>query len=383
MMAWCGLGVVGQAVGLPAWLAATKPVAPGGMLDLVPAFDWQKVVVAPWTVDIGLYGWMMLMAFLVTTACGLIGNYLLLRRLALVGDAISHSVLPGLVAGFLIFGSLGIGPMLVGAVLAGVLTTVVIELIHSHSRVKADAAIGITFCSLFALGVLLINVYAGQVHLDAECVLYGELSHVPWAEQVTVLGVGVPLPVVVMGVATGIVALLTGLFYKELLISSFDAGLAAAFGFRPRVIHYTLMAMLSLVFSFFVGVQEGANSKGHPRHAAGGHAAAHAGGRGVAAVPDGLQGMQHRIEQLGAEEGPLVRRLWRRWESVNQLVRPLYDLLQPVTRHLPLPARDFLNGGGWLLVIPGVIALLRSWPSLRPRRGQSVSAAADAKTPIF
>ena len=143
------------------------------------------------------------------------------------------------------------------------------------------------------------------------------------------------------------------------------------------------MAMLSLVFSFFVGVQEGANSKGHPRHAAGGHAAAHAGGRGVAAVPDGLQGMQHRIEQLGAEEGPLVRRLWRRWESVNQLVRPLYDLLQPVTRHLPLPARDFLNGGGWLLVIPGVIALLRSWPSLRPRRGQSVSAAADAKTPIF
>lgn len=143
------------------------------------------------------------------------------------------------------------------------------------------------------------------------------------------------------------------------------------------------MAMLSLVFSFFVGVQEGANSKGHPRHAAGGHAAAHAGGRGVAAVPDGLQGMQHRIEQLGAEEGPLVRRLWRRWESVNQLVRPLYDLLQPVTRHLPLPARDFLNGGGWLLVIPGVIALLRSWPSLRPRRGQSVSAATDAKTPIF
>jgi manganese/zinc/iron transport system permease protein len=248
MMAWCGLGVVGQADGLPAWLAATEPVVTGGMLDLIPAFDWQKVVVAPWTVDIGLYGWMMLMAFLVTTACGLIGNYLLLRRLALVGDAISHSVLPGLVAGFLIFGSLGIGPMLVGAVLAGVLTTVLIELIHSHSRVKADAAIGITFCSLFALGVLLINVYAGQVHLDAECVLYGELSYVPFAtEQVYVLGVKTPLPVVVMGVATGIVVLLTGLFYKELLISSFDAGLAAAFGFRPRVIHYTLMAMLSLV----------------------------------------------------------------------------------------------------------------------------------------
>ncbi len=124
------------------------------------------------------------------------------------------------------------------------------------------------------------------------------------------------------------------------------------------------MAMLSLVFSFFVGVQEGATAKAHPRHGGG----VHAGGRAVAATADGLQGMQQRIEQLGVEEGPLARRLWRRWESVNQLLQPAYDLLQPITRHLPLPARDFLNGGGWLLVIPSVIALLRSWPQLRPRR---------------
>jgi hypothetical protein len=129
------------------------------------------------------------------------------------------------------------------------------------------------------------------------------------------------------------------------------------------------MAMLSLVFSFFVGVQEGAAAKTHPRHAAGGHA----GGRPATAVPDGLRGMQRRIESLGAEEGPMVRRLWRRWESVNQLLRPLYDLLQPVTRHLPLPVRDFLNGGGWLLVIPGVVAVLRAWPGIRPRKSPGVS----------
>jgi hypothetical protein len=127
------------------------------------------------------------------------------------------------------------------------------------------------------------------------------------------------------------------------------------------------MAMLSLVFSFFVGVQEGATAKAHPRHGRG----VHAGGRSVAAAPAGLQGMQQRIEQLGVEEGPLARRLWRRWESVNQLLQPAYDLLQPITRHLPLPARDFLNGGGWLLVIPSVIALLRSWRSrgTRPKNG--------------
>jgi manganese/zinc/iron transport system permease protein len=216
-------------------------------LGLIPAFDWQRVVVAPWTEDLDLYGWMMLMAFLVTTACGLIGNYLILRRLALVGDAISHSVLPGLVGGFLIFGSLGIWPMLVGAVAAGLLTTVLIEFIHSRSRVKADAAIGITFCSLFALGVLMINLFAGKVHLDPECVLYGELSHVPWAERVTWLGLSLPLPIVVMGLSTLLVAALIGLFYKELLLSSFDKNLAAAFGFRPQLIHYLLMGMLSLV----------------------------------------------------------------------------------------------------------------------------------------
>ncbi len=217
------------------------------LFDLIPAWNWQKVVVDPWTVDLSLYGWMMLMAFLVTAACGLIGNYLLLRRLALVGDAISHSVLPGLVGGYLLFGSLGIGPMLLGAVLAGVLTTVMIEFIHSRSRVKADAAIGITFTSLFALGVLMINLFADKVHLDAECVLYGELSHVPWAERAEFFGMAAPLPVLVMGVAALLVAGVIALFYKELLLSSFDAGLAAAFGFRPRLVHYALMTLLSLV----------------------------------------------------------------------------------------------------------------------------------------
>lgn len=217
------------------------------LANLIPPFDWQRVVIDPWSIDLALYGWMILMAFLVTTACGLIGNYLILRRLALVGDAISHSVLPGLVGGFLIFGSLGIWPMLIGAVVAGLLTTALIDLIHTRSRVKADAAIGITFCSLFALGVLMINVFAGRVHLDPECVLYGELSHVPWAERWVIWGIEIPVPIAVMGSSALLVTILIGLLYKELLLSSFDKGLASAFGFRPQVIHYLLMATLSLV----------------------------------------------------------------------------------------------------------------------------------------
>ncbi len=215
--------------------------------DIIPAFDFQRVIADPWTSPSADFRWMMLMAFLVTAACGLIGNYLILRRMALVGDAISHSVLPGLVLGYLAFGSLGIGPMMAGAVVAGLVTTVLIEFIHTRSRIKADAAIGITFCSLFAAGVVMINLFASKVHLDAECVLYGELSHLPFAVSVPILSIAVPEPVLIMGAVAVIVAALVIVFFKELLICSFDASLAESLGFRPRLVHYGMMAVLSVV----------------------------------------------------------------------------------------------------------------------------------------
>lgn len=124
------------------------------------------------------------------------------------------------------------------------------------------------------------------------------------------------------------------------------------------------MAMLSLVFSFFVGMQDGAAAPA--RGGRGPHAAAQH--RSPAVTAEGLQGMQQRIERLGAEEGPHVRRLWGRWAAFNRLLDPLYAVLRPVTRHLPLPARDFLDGGGWLIVIPAAIALVRFWSDIRPRR---------------
>src|SRR5512134_340151 len=117
-------------------------------MNLIPAFDFHKVVVAPWTTEIASFGWIALMGFLVATACGLVGNYLILRRMALVGDAISHSVLPGLAVGFLLVNSRSSGVMFAGALAAGIVTTLLIELIHRKSRVKQDAAIGITFSSL-------------------------------------------------------------------------------------------------------------------------------------------------------------------------------------------------------------------------------------------
>ena len=114
------------------------------------------------------------------------------------------------------------------------------------------------------------------------------------------------------------------------------------------------MAVLSLVFSFFVGVEKGADGKVPRRVAAANRRAAAA-----AAAPDGLPGLQQKIEKLGRDEGPVLRRLLLRWKGFNDRLQPAYDLLDPVTSHLPLPAQDCLNGGGWLLLVPGLIALAR------------------------
>src|SRR4026208_767304 len=133
------------------------------MNSFFPPFDFQKVLVAPWTTDFASYGWIVLMGFLVATACGLVGNYLILRRMALVGDAISHSVLPGLAIAFLLANSRNTWVMFLGAVAPAIVPTLLIELIHKKSRIKQDAAIGITFSTLFAIGVILITLYAGKV----------------------------------------------------------------------------------------------------------------------------------------------------------------------------------------------------------------------------
>jgi manganese/zinc/iron transport system permease protein len=218
------------------------------MNELIPSFDFHRVFIEPWTQPGGGFIWIALMGFLVAAACGLVGNYLILRRMALVGDAISHSVLPGIAIAFLFSGSRGSWPMFLGALAAGLVTTVIIETIHKKSRVKQDAAIGIAFTSLFALGVILISVFASKVDLDQECVLYGEIAFVPLEETVKlgslVLG---PTSVVRMGIVTLVTVALILLFYKELLVSSFDPALAVSLGNNATVVHYALMSLLSVV----------------------------------------------------------------------------------------------------------------------------------------
>lgn len=188
------------------------------------------------------------MGFLVAGTCGLVGCFVILRRMALVGDAISHSILPGITLAFLITNSRDTLPMMLGAVAAGVVTVALIEAIRYTSRIKPDAAIGIVFSSLFAVGVILISVFADEVDLDAECVLYGELGFIP-LQDIAYFGEIVigPEPVVRMAIITLIAIVLLFAFFKEMIVTSFDSGLAASLGINPTRYQYGLTLFLSIV----------------------------------------------------------------------------------------------------------------------------------------
>ncbi len=219
-------------------------------MDLIPAFDLRTFITAPWSDGLSGSIWILIMGFLVNAACGLVGNFLILRRMALVGDAISHSLLPGIAIVFLISHSRSTGLMVSGALLAGLASVWLIEFIHKKTRVKQDAALGVTFTTFFAIGVILISVYTDQVDLDLECVLYGEIGWIGFEDSWLFMGIEIPIPLLQMGATFLAVSALVIIFYKELLVTSFDSGLATSLGIRASWIHYGLMMMLSLVIVF-------------------------------------------------------------------------------------------------------------------------------------
>ncbi len=187
----------------------------------------------------------LLVGSVVAAACALAGVFLVLRRLALVSDAISHAILLGIVLAFFITHDLASPLLVVGAAATGVLTVWLIELLVRTGRVREDASIGLVFPVLFSLGVILISRYAGHVHLDVDAVLLGELAYAP-LDRLTILGLALPKPLWLMSGILLLNAVFVALFYKELQLSTFDAGLAAALGFAPVLLHYGLVTMVSV-----------------------------------------------------------------------------------------------------------------------------------------
>ncbi len=187
----------------------------------------------------------VLTAILVSAASALVGTFLVLRRMALMADAISHAVLPGIVLAYwLSGGERATLPALLGAAAAGLATVTLVEWLTRTGKVKNDAAIGIVFPALFSLGVLAVSLYFRNVHLDMDAVLYGEIAYAPF-NNLTLWGREVPESWLVMGSLTLLNLLFVLLFYKELKLSTFDPGLAAALGFAPGALHYGLMTLVS------------------------------------------------------------------------------------------------------------------------------------------
>lgn len=181
----------------------------------------------------------------VAVACAVLGTFLVLRRMAMVADAISHAILPGLVAGYWLAQGPSLAAGLLGAVASALVMVAAVELLTRSGRVAGDAAIGVVFPALFALGTVLVTRHFSDVHLDADAILYGNVEFAGlelWRVGGRSLG---PRPVwVAGGLALFNSALVAGLF-KELKVSTFDAGLAAAVGLAPAVVQAVLMAAVA------------------------------------------------------------------------------------------------------------------------------------------
>lgn len=188
----------------------------------------------------------LLIGSLTAASCALVGTFLVLRRMALLGDAISHAVLPGIVLAFLVSGDRSTLAMLLGAGALGVITVLLVETLTRTRRMASDASMGVVFPALFAVGVILVTRFTSSVDLDLDCVLYGEIAYAPWdtlelgGRTLGPRGLWVGGAVLLFDLA-----LVVGLF-KELKLSTFDPALAATLGFSPVLLHYLLMCAVSL-----------------------------------------------------------------------------------------------------------------------------------------
>lgn len=188
--------------------------------------------------------WVAGTAVLCCVACALPGCFLVLRRMALLGDAISHAILPGLALAFLFTQSRAPLPMLLGALVVGVLTAFLTSGLTRWARVPEDASMGVVFSTMFALGVILITWAARGVDIDPGCVLYGLIEFVPF-DTFRVGPVEIPRSFAWLFVVLAVNAGLIGLFFKELRIVCFDATLATTMGISATVVHYGLMTLVA------------------------------------------------------------------------------------------------------------------------------------------
>jgi len=190
-------------------------------------------------------GWIIVAGGLCAIASSLLGNFLVLRRLSLMGDAISHSVLPGIAAAFLFSGTRGSIVVLIGAASMGLLTVWLTELIRKYGKVEESAAIGVVFTSLFAVGLIMMVRAGDKIDLDPSCVLYGNLEMIILKKVATPFG-EVPQVVITLCVVCLLNAICIAVFFKQWQVSTFDPLLSQAQGISPTLFHYILASLVAV-----------------------------------------------------------------------------------------------------------------------------------------
>lgn len=192
-------------------------------------------------------GWLLAAAFLTAVACGLPGAWLVLRRMSLTGDAISHSVLPGIVIGFLVSGSLDSPLLVIGAAFCGWLAVMLIDRLHHLGGVREDAATGIVFTTMFSLGVLLMRRYGGRVDLDADCVLFGQIDTAIHGARVGIGGFEIPGIVATSAFAALLAVGFIVLTHHRLLATAFDSAHSRLLDRAPVATRSLLLAVTAAV----------------------------------------------------------------------------------------------------------------------------------------
>lgn len=196
----------------------------------------------------------LLIGTLAAVTCALLGTFLVLRRQSLIGDAVAHVALPGIVGAFLVTGTVAAGPMLIGATIAAIVAVLLIEIVRKIGNVEPGAAMGVVFTAMFAAGVLLLErTDTSHVHLDVEHALYGNLESLIWLageswgsllDPAALAELPVQLPRLAIVLAA--VAAFIALFWKELVIGTFDPEFAASVGARPAAVSFALVVMVAV-----------------------------------------------------------------------------------------------------------------------------------------
>lgn len=195
--------------------------------------------------DYAIHIWIIITGVLCAMSCALLGNFLLLRRMSMMGDAISHAVLPGLALAFIMTETRSSFTMFLGAALVGVLTALFTQWVHRFGKVDSGASMGVVFTTLFAIGLVLIVKAANRVDLDPGCVLYGAIEYIT-LDTVTIGNTDIPRATITLVIVLIVNALFVTLLFKELKISSFDPELATTVGINANVMHYLLMTMVAI-----------------------------------------------------------------------------------------------------------------------------------------